>query len=120
MSFSKHPNSTNAVTDSWSARTVCFLLCMICSSAFAQQPTVSLRYLLFDPVPIAVTPIEGDDSYTVTELSRLPDGEAVDLRSWLAQLTPTFTQLDQEAIDRQLDYFNDTIASVELLSLIHI
>ncbi len=114
MSFSKRPNRTNAVTDSWPARKVCFLLCMICSSAFAQQPTVSLRYLLFDPVPIRVTPIEGDNSYTVTELSRLPDGEAVDLRSWLAQLTPAFTQLDQDTIERQLDYFNDTIESVEL------
>jgi hypothetical protein len=79
------------------------------------QQVVSLRYLLFDPVLIQIeTPEEEGEPYQVTELTALPAGEAVDLRSWLANLSVPFDGQDQATLESQLDYFKEAIALLEL------
>jgi hypothetical protein len=84
-----------------------------CSTVFA-QPVVSLRYLLFDPVLIQVEEQASDAPYSITELTPLPAGKAVDLRSWLAIQTIQESDQDQETLESQLAYFRASIARIEL------
>jgi hypothetical protein len=113
MSLSFNPATVLQATGSRAGLLAALTLSVCCSAAMA-QPVVSLRYLLFDPVLIETEVQEGEASYLAHELTSLPEGEAVDLRSWLASTFVPTAELDQETLDGQLAYYKQSITALEL------
>ncbi len=73
----------------------------------------SLPYLLFDPVVLQITETpEAETPYTAQELSALPQGQTVELQSWLDSRNVTLIPLDE--ITDDISAYEQSVVELEL------
>lgn len=102
------------------------LLLVIGITRALAQPVADPQYLIFEPVPISVQPVDSSppdspdtpasdaSSYQATELMRLPDTNPVDLRSWLLTRQMELLHEDPPALESDIARYESAITALEL------